>query len=159
MKVEFEGTEEFIEKRLPELISNVLKLHDSYKDNIPVPTSKPASDATAPLNQVHNSGGNNDFDLSTSTIAAITKANSGSDLVISAAAHLSLTKGMSKITRSELLGEMQTATSYYKQTYSNNLTTYLNGLVKADRLRLVAKDTYAISSTERKSLEGSLATG
>lgn len=159
MDVEFEGTEDFIDKRLSELISNVLELYVGHKDSMPEPLVENASVDSAQMSHSHATNESHNFDLSTSTIASVTNASSGSDLLIAAAAHLTLTKGMNKMLRSELLGEMQTATSYYKQTFSNNLSTYLSGLVKADRLRLVAKDTYAISSTERKSMEATLAEG
>jgi hypothetical protein len=52
---------------------------------------------------------------------------------------------------------MRTAPAHFKETFVNNLSKYLTGLTKADRLRLVAADTYALSSKERQDLETKLA--
>lgn len=95
--------------------------------------------------------------MTTSTIAAKIRADSGRDLIRAAAAKLELVDGRASYTRQELLGEMQTATSYYKKTYSNNLSGYLNRLVRDDKLREVSKDTYALASGESSSLKNALA--
>jgi hypothetical protein len=94
---------------------------------------------------------------STDTIATLINASSGSDLVVAAAAHLHFTRGKVKFTRQELTAEMRTAPAHYKESFLNNLSKYLTSLTKADRLRLVGKDTYALSNKERKELETKLA--
>ena len=96
------------------------------------------------------------LDLSTDTIATILQAKSGTDLIVAAAAHLHFSAAKQKFTRQELTAQMRSAPGYFKETYVNNLTTYLAALCKADRLRLVATDTYAISIKERKELEAKL---
>lgn len=93
------------------------------------------------------------YDHSTDTIATALDAKSGSDIVIAAAAHLHFARGKQKFTRQELTAEMRAAPAHFKESYVNNLSSYLAGLTKADRLRLVSADTYAISSKERQSLE------
>ena len=93
------------------------------------------------------------FEHSTDTIATLTNARSGPDLIIAAAAHLHFATGKAKFTRQELLAEMRTAPAHYKETFLNNLSKYLTGLTKVDRLRLVGKDTYALSNKERQDLE------
>ncbi|MEH2494996.1 hypothetical protein V1294_001475 [Bradyrhizobium sp. AZCC 1678] len=97
------------------------------------------------------------FDHSTDTIANALGAKSGSDVVIAAAANLHFVQGKPKFTRQELTAEMRTAPAHFKETFVNNLTTYLNGLTRADRLRLVSTDTYALSSKERQDLAKTLA--
>lgn len=96
------------------------------------------------------------FDLSTDTIANILNVNSGSDLAIAAAAHLHFTAGKQKFSRQELTAAMRSAPAHFKETFINNLTKYLASLTKADRLRLVAADTYALSSKQRQQLSEQL---
>lgn len=152
MEVEFQGSESFMKESLPELIANVLEQHEAHKDKIP---AEPEELSRSIVQQ--NSA--NGLDHSTNTIATLTNANSGSDLVIAAVACLTLAKAKDRMTRSEILGEMQSATSFYKISYRSNLSNYLDGLVKADRLRLHDKDLYALSAAEKKSLEITLDAG
>jgi len=95
--------------------------------------------------------------LSTDTIATIVGASSGPDLVIAAAAHLHFSEGKSTFTRRELITQMRSAPSHYKATFLNNLSSYLTGLTRADRLRLSGTDIYALSNRERQNLEAKLA--
>lgn len=97
------------------------------------------------------------LDLSTDTIATVLGAQSGPDIIIAAAAHLHFVQGKQRFSRQELTAEMRTAPAHFKETFVNNLSKYLMGLTKGDRLRLVASDTYAISSKERQALESKLA--
>lgn len=97
------------------------------------------------------------LDYSTDTVATLIKAKSGPDLIIAAAAHLHFAQGKHKFTRQELTTEMRSAPAHFKETFVNNLSTYLTGLTKADRLRLVGSHTYALSSKERHELEAKLA--
>jgi hypothetical protein len=94
--------------------------------------------------------------LSTDTIATIIGASSGPDLVIAAAAHLHFSEGKTTFTRRELTAQMRSAPSHYKATFLNNLSSYLSGLTRADRLRLSGADIYALSNRERQNLEGKL---
>lgn len=87
---------------------------------------------------------------STDTIATALGAKSGSDVVMAAAGHLHFAQNKQKFTRQELISEMKSAPAYFKDTYINNLSTYLMGLTKADRLRLVSSNTYALSNKERQ---------
>jgi hypothetical protein len=93
----------------------------------------------------------------TDTIANILGAKSGSDLVMAAAAHLHFVKKKPTFTRKEIIAEM--APAHWKGSYrGSNLTTYLDGLRgRKDRLRLVSKDTYALSNKEKQALEARLA--
>jgi hypothetical protein len=102
-------------------------------------------------------GGQHQFDHSTNTIATLLDSRSGPDLIIAAAAHLHFAKGAAKFTRQELAAEMRTAPGHFKETFINNLSKYLTGHTKADRLRLVGKDTYALSNRERQDVEAKLA--
>jgi hypothetical protein len=97
-----------------------------------------------------------DFDLSTDTIATILGGESGADLIIAAAAQLHFVQGKQRFTRKELTAEMRTAPGHFKEAFVNNLSKYLTGLTKADRLRLVAADTFALSSKERQDLQSKI---
>jgi hypothetical protein len=97
------------------------------------------------------------FDLSTDTIATVLGAKSGVDVPVAAAAQLHFVQGKQRFTRQELTAEMRTAPAHFKESFVNNLSKYLTGLTKVDRLRLVAADTYALSSKERQDLETKLA--
>ncbi|WP_440641198.1 hypothetical protein ACSHT2_08665 [Bradyrhizobium sp. PUT101] len=98
-----------------------------------------------------------DFDLSTDTIANILGAESGADLIIAAAAQIHFVQNKQRFTRKEITAEMRTAPAHFKEAFLNNLSKYLAGLTKADRLRLVAADTFALSSKERQDLQAKLA--
>ncbi len=100
--------------------------------------------------------GDQSFDLSTDTIATILGANSGPEVAIAAAANLHFSQGKQRFSRHELIAEMRTAPAHFKETFVNNFTKYLSTLTKADRLRLVAQGTYALSSKERQQLESKL---
>ena len=103
------------------------------------------------------STGNGHFSLSTNTIAAHLDAKTGPQLVMCAMAQIELIQGKASSSRHEVISEMKNATTYYKQTMVNNLSTSLSGLVKAKRINQIAKDTYALNAAERKQFEAKLA--
>lgn len=78
-------------------------------------------------------------------------------MVLATAAFLQLGQGKSSFTRGELLKSMKLATAYYQDTYSGNLTAMLKRLVMAKRLNQVGTEVYALSASERQSLEAKLA--
>jgi hypothetical protein len=94
---------------------------------------------------------------STDTIATLIGASSGPELIIAAAAHLLFGQGKSTFTRRELTAQMRTSPARFKHTFINNLSAYLAGLAKADRLRMSGPDTYALSNRERQALQAKLA--
>ncbi len=139
--IEFAGSESFVESQLDK-IEELLSMAGTQ-------SRAQFGGAVAP---------SVDDDLSTNTIAAILGVNSGPELIIAAAAYLTLVKGEDRVTRSRLTEEMKAATSFFKATYLNNLSAYLERLTKADRLRIVAPpNTYALSARERQSIEAKLA--
>ena len=94
--------------------------------------------------------------LSTTDIAVKLSSKSGSDLVMAAAAFLRFVKGQEDFKRSDILAEMKSAKSFYKQTYSNNLSKSLEGLVKGGRLSNPGTDKYALPHSEENSLGATL---
>ena len=140
IEVEYEGPETFLKDELKDLLSGVLELHreasiGGEKTLATVDTSKERTSSPRYLG-------------TTNTWSAKLGVKSGTDLIISAMAKKTLVDRLEKCTRSEILGEMQEATSYYKSSYRGNLTGYLKTLVSSDRLRELSKDTYSLSASE-----------
>ena len=141
---EIEGTPEFIEQKLDVLLEKALEISDADGAENQTVESK-----IIPSSSNHNITYDESF--STNTIALATNVKTGSDLVIAAITHLQLVRKLQKVTRQDISEEIKSATSFYKTTYSSNLTAYLDTLTKSRRLNLVAKDTYSLSSSERQS--------
>ena len=116
VEIDYEGTEEFLKQELPQLLKTAMELH------------KAAGTATKTGGAGSSGGGKGGSifpPLTTASIAAKTNATSGPDLMLAAAAHLTLVAKKDTFSRQELLNEMQNASGYYKKSYSNNLTKYL----------------------------------
>jgi len=150
IEIEYEGDAAFLKKDLLATLKDVLEL---YK-KIPATKQQGGGDGSG-QESVTASGA--EFDHSTDTIARLLKVDSGTGLVMAAAAHLHFVKGKQKFTRQELTAEMRTAPSYFNKSYIGNLTKYLARLKSQDRLRLVGDETYALSSKEKQELEKKLA--
>jgi hypothetical protein len=149
IEVEYEGSEEFLKKELPELLTAISRLYQEtgvVLNETPVVAPTPTEKNIAPL--VGTTG----------TIAAKLKASSGSDLALAASAKMMLGDSFPSFTRDQLLREMKTATSYYRKSYSNNLTKILNQLVKSGKLVETASNTYALGANTKNELEAQLAT-
>ena len=106
--------------------------------------------------QGDNSAGGQLKDMSTSTIAQRLKIDSGSGLAKAAMAKLIIFGKQRTVKSKELLTEMQTAKTYYKDTYSNNLTTYLKTLVSEGTFLESGTDTYALSEAGIASIKSGL---
>jgi len=94
---------------------------------------------------------------STNTIASMLGAKTGADLVIAACANLTFSKGQEILSRKDILAEMQESTTFYKASYSANLSKSLDTLVKGSRLNLRSRNQYSLSPAERKNLGETLA--
>ena len=145
MEVEYEGSEAFIKQELLDFVEKVSALR-----------------ITPSGGEAGGSGGTDTLavKLSTKSIAGMLECKTGRDLVLSAAAHFTLSRATENFTRQQLLTEMQTAGGgYYKKSYSNNMTKYLDGLVKDGDLKETSTGTYSLSADRRKTLEAQLAPG
>lgn len=145
VEVEYEGSEEFLKKELPDLLSSISKLYQESTTS-----GGPSKGAKKPKQGNIAVG-------TTGTVASKIKAKSGSDLAIAAAAKLMLGDEKSSFSRDQLLTEMKSATTYYKKSYSNNFTKILSGLVKNDKLIETASNTYALTASAKTDLETTLA--
>lgn len=149
VEVEYEGSEDFMREDLPKLLETVAamkggqQLADDVNDT-PPPKHTPAG----------SSGSNNGkISGSTATLAAKLQVASGPDLILAAAARLAIVGGSASFTRKQLADEMKTAAGYYKKTYMNNLSTYLQNLVKDQKFVEPASGSYALNPATRLSLE------
>ncbi len=150
-EVSYEGDEAFLKEDIFNLIEKTIGF---YTENRYVLSTGREASSEAPGGLARPSI---ETDLSTNTIATILAVESGPDLIIAASVRLVLIEGKESVSRKEILSTMKAAAPFYKRTYNSNLTQYLERLVKADRLRLVGKDTYTLSPKERKVLEEKLA--
>lgn len=146
LEVEYEGSDTFIRSDLLNLVSKAIDLLREQGEDVPKVEGAPS-----------RPGDGKQLSATTRTIASKLGVKSGPDLVIAAAAKLTLGVGLDSFTRQQLLDEMKSATAYYKKSYSNNLSSYLQRLVKANDLFEAAKDTYALSAGKRAEIEKTLA--
>jgi hypothetical protein len=148
IEIEYEGSEMFLKEELPQLLSAVSDLY--AKSNIAIG----ASTAQVPAGLGAANGSVKPIlEATTGSIAAKLSVKSGPDLVLAAAARLTLVTGTPKFSRQNITDEMKTATAYYKATYLNNLTSYLNGLVKDGKLNEPSQGNYALTAASLKDLE------
>lgn len=150
MELEYEGNPSFLTGGIEALLVTMGSLASKEpKELIPVELlAQPQSisfTASAPSN------------FSTNTIAAHFNPKTGPELVICAMTQLELVQGKQSSLRSEILAEMKSATAYYNENYSGNLSKMLVNLTKGKRINQIAKDTYALSAGERKLVEAKLA--
>lgn len=151
IEVECEGSEQFLKKELPDLLESVTRLHEQSGGNVGVDPVNGGS------NQVPSAPSGNVVGT-TATLAGKLNVKSGNDLVIAAAAQLTLVGGKAEFSRQELLTSVKSASGYFKDTYGKNFTNYLNGRVKAGQMLEPRSGYYALSAEKKKELEATLAT-
>lgn len=144
VEVDYEGTEDFLKQEVPALLKTTLELQKASG----------GGDGASRSRDIHTGvkGDSKVPSLTTGGIAAKLKAKSGSELLLAAAGHLTLVAKKESFTRQELLKEMQTASAYYKKTYSNNFSTYLNRASTDNTLSETAANTFALSAKGRAHL-------
>jgi hypothetical protein len=150
VEIEYEGAEEFLKQELPQLLKTAMELREPSAGSISGGTGKTGATGCS-------AGASKVASLTTESIAAKLGAKSGSDLLKAAAAHLALVKNEQAFSRQQLLSEMQGATSFYKKSYSTNLTKYIKTLQKDGFLSEIAKNSYALTAGARAELEKKLA--
>lgn len=149
IEIEYEGSEAFLKEELPSLLKAVSDLYQS---------SGPFVDAgNATIEPASSSSGIKKIQGTTATLAAKLGGGSGPDLTMSAAARLTFVLGKEKFHRKDLLEEIKSASSYYKNTYMSNFSSLLNSLVKTGKLMEPSKDNYSLSADSLKSIEAQLA--
>lgn len=147
IEVEYEGSEDFLKEELPDLLQAVTTL---YRDS-GISDAQTASPTGSKANAAPGPQG------TTNTYAAKLGGGSGTELALAAAARLRIGLGAESFTRAKLLEEMKSGTSYYKKSYSSNLSNIISTLVTNQKLIEAAKDTYSLHATTENELRTKLA--
>ena len=72
---------------------------------------------------------------------------------MAAAAFLTFNSGQETFSRKTLLETMKTTKTFFKPSYTKNLSNYLIGLTKDEKLTETATDTYGVAPKYRGELE------
>ena len=148
IEVEYEGEQEFLGTELLSLVEKVLALAPRQ----PV-LRMDGQNKVGPMPNGESSG-----EIGTlNTLAAKLKPDSGPDLILAAMYHLSKADGLPSASRQQVLDRMKSATGYYKTSYRSNLSNYLESLVKSDKIREAAVDTYVLNPSTAHELEKKVA--
>lgn len=153
IEVEYEGSETFLKEELPQLLSAVSDLYAKSLATLEPPSSSQNTPANAATASNTNTGNKTKLEATTGSIAAKLGCKSGPELVMAAAARLTFALQTTTFARQKIIDEMKTASAYYKATYVNNLTSYLNNLVKDGKLNEPSQGNYALTATSWKDLE------
>ncbi len=151
VEVEYEGEEEFIREELPKVLSNVAQLVKTTGYEF-LPDGSVHREVRKNLKKIHAHVAD-----TTSALASKLDVTSGSELIVAAALKLMHSQHLDSFTREQLIGEMRSATSYFKDTYVKNLASFIDSLVKQGILQEVAKNTYRLSAAALKELEARIA--
>lgn len=151
IEIEYEGSESFLKEELPQLLSAVSDLYAKSRSTLEPPLLQ--SNSNLPPGSNPNAGDKPKLEATTGSIAAKLGCKSGPELVMAAAARLTFVLEESTLPRQKIIDEMKTATAYYKATYLNNLTSYLNNLVKDGKLNEPSQGKYALTAASLKDLE------
>lgn len=157
IEVEYEGSEAFLKEELPQLLSAVSELYSKAHagDGTLLAAAGVPNQSAAGTNTVGHAQ-KPKFEATTGSLAAKLAVKSGPELILAAAARLTFVSQTPTFARQKLIDEMKTASAYYKATYLNNLTAYLNGLVKDGKLNEPTQGNYALTASSLKDLEGRL---
>ena len=155
IELDYEGSEDWLKEGLPNLITNVSELQrlpGSMAGGFPPPENAGGkSSGQLPSN------GTSDFQMSVENVSHKINAKEGTDLIRAAAAYLTLVERKNTFSRKELLDAMKSATSFYDSSAVKNLSYNLGKLQKAGHINERSKGVYALTATQRKSLEEQLA--
>lgn len=143
--LDYEGEEQFLKNELTHILEAIGAV-DVPLESQSKSSPQAAGDSKAPDSLVMPRH-------STNTVAKLLNASSGPDLIMAAVAKVILVDAADTVTRKQVAAEMRKASSYFKRTYMNNLSAYLDTLTKADKIRLVSEDTYGLPAKERERIE------
>ncbi len=147
VQIEYEGEPAFIAEGLIGLATQVFDL--ANQAGVRTEISGPSDYAPSASNE----------NISTNTIAQILGVKTGSELALAAVAKIIVVNKKPLADRQSILDEMKEAVTFYKESYSSNLSSYIETLVKARRLNIVSRGTYGLANSEKGRLEQALAMG
>lgn len=148
----FDGDEDFLRNEVLSLVQSLTETLANVSTTLPLAEKAPPRADPGTVQVAGRS-----LQATTATIAGRIGAKNGPDLIVAAAAHLTLVKGLEKFERRQLLAECKSASGYYKETYGKNLTNSLNSLVKRKELTEQAQGIYALPASKRQELVSRLA--
>ncbi len=147
--LEYEGDESFFSKDVAAFVGSFLEKVGNVVVT-PLPVQGPTGESAASQRKSHGQK------HSTNTVAKLLDVKTGPELILAAVAKKILVDGEETVSRQTISSEMRGATSYYKKTYTSNLSAYLDTLTKADSLRLISEGVYGLPAKMRASLEPKL---
>lgn len=152
IEIEYEGSEIFLKEELPQLLSAVSDLYAKSRDSLDFSSDKAGGNPAEAGTGTKPSGQSN-LQATTGSIAAKLGVKSGSELIMAAAARLTLVLQTPIFPRSKISEEMKTASAYYRATYLKNLSFSLNVLVRDGKLNEPSQGNYALTAASLKELE------
>ena len=173
MEVEYEGSESFLQTQLSSLLQAASTFPSGPGRRAQSPVARPAASGRTsgggkkPARKAPADARPADAPPAgqdpgppppgAADVAARMGCRHGTDLVLAASAQLSLRAGEKSFSRAALLGEMKTATEYYKPVYGKNLSRYLKNLIRERQLSEPSPGVYALTARARRELKKLLA--
>lgn len=155
VEFEYEGEAEFSQESIKDLFSHMESLFSTAIARGLEPAPSPPGDFGE--NSSASGAGDPPVNLHPNTIATRLGVSSGPDLALAAAAYLQISLGKPSFSRKELLEEMKSATTYYKQTMSSNLTSTIETHIKTKKFNQIGQNVYSLHATELHSLREKIA--
>jgi len=152
VEIEFEGTESFLKKEMPELLDTIMVLYRESKS--PVEADEQI-DNTVQNNSVINS--NKKITGTTATVASKLGGKTAPQLLIAACAQLTFVESKTEFSRNDILTKMKSASGYYKESMGKNLSATLQTRVGAGDLMEIREGTFSLNAELRSELEKKLA--
>jgi hypothetical protein len=142
LTLEYDGDETFFSQEVAKFVS---AFFEQTARLAPVHASQPG-----PSGKTNGGGATSPLPShSTNTVAKLLNVQTGPDLIMAAVAKHILVDGNQTVSRQVIMAEMRKASSYYKKTFTSNLSNYLDNLTKADNLRLVSEGVYGLPAKMR----------
>ncbi|WP_303203559.1 hypothetical protein [Raoultibacter timonensis] len=140
VEIEYEGDAEFLKDDLSSVINEIVDCQKRGDLTMLANTVSAAGESAAasPAAAVH--------DMSVGTIASKLRVNSGPELLIAAAAHLTLVMKKDSFTRAELSREMRDAKSFFKKSYTSNLSKMISAQIKAGTILEGTGGSFSLSA-------------
>lgn len=151
-EIDYEGPTSFLKNDLSILMeksATFCKNHRGASASDPPPSSEEATESN---------NKNARIDLSTNAIASRMGKDDAPSLVLAACAYLTFVKQKPTFSRKDIMEEMKSATSYFKQSmFGGNLTRTLERLLKDQQLIQGSSKNYALSANKKAEMEKLLA--
>ena len=152
VSVTYEGPADLLEERLAPLVREISMALDGRRVESRDHESRLPMEEDQPVRAPKDANAVGTID----NVAAKLDCKTGPDLIVATAAFLTFgAKAVPRFNRRHLLDEMKTS-SYHKKTYTSNMSTYLQGLVKKQKLSEVTKGEYQLPPAHRDELKTKL---